>query len=85
LELEKRKLDPPPPPPPPKPHPKPKAPAVVWPRKHQVRPGDTLRSIAQYYYGDAAQWEQIYDANRDKVERGLPREGVVMSIPAPRP
>ena len=53
------------------------------PRRHQVRPGDTLRSIAEYYYHDAGLWEQIYEANRDKVDRGLPREGSVLSIPEP--
>jgi nucleoid-associated protein YgaU len=56
---------------------------VVWPRQHQVKPGDTLRSIAEYYYHDAGLWEQIYEANRDKVERGLPREGAVLTIPQP--
>lgn len=83
LELEQRKLSPPPPPPKPKPKPKPAPPAVVWPRRHQVGPTDTLRSIAEYYYHDAGLWEQIYEANRDKVDRGLPREGAVLSIPEP--
>ena len=32
-----------------------------------VQPGDTLRSIAQEQYGDASQWPQIYDANRDVI------------------
>jgi len=83
LELEKRKLAPPPPPKPkPKPKPRP-APAPVWPRRHQVRPGDTLRSVAESYYKDASLWEQIYEANRDKIERGLPREGAVLTIPEP--
>lgn len=83
LELEKRRLAPPPPPPPPKPKPKPKKPEIVWPRRHQVKPGDTLRSIADTYYGDAGLWERIYEANRDKIERGLPREGSVLSVPEP--
>jgi nucleoid-associated protein YgaU len=82
LELEKRKLAPPPPPKR-KPKPKPAPPAVVWPRQHRVQPGDTLRSIAEYYYRDAGLWEQIYEANRDKIDRGLPREGEVLSIPEP--
>jgi nucleoid-associated protein YgaU len=32
-----------------------------------VQAGDTLRSIAQQAYGDAAQWPRIYDANRDTI------------------
>jgi nucleoid-associated protein YgaU len=42
-----------------------------------------LRTIAKQYYGDANQWERIYDANRAKVERGLPAEGATLVIPAP--
>ncbi|MDD5656391.1 MAG: hypothetical protein PHF00_03955 [Elusimicrobia bacterium] len=83
LSLEKRKLLPPPAPKRAPAKPKP-APVVVWPRYRQVRPGDTLRSIAQEFYRDAARWELIYEANRDKVERGLPRTGAVLEIPDPR-
>ncbi len=60
---------------------KPKLPA--WPKKHTVAAGDTLRTIAARYYGDANQWERIYDANRAKVERGLPAEGATLLIPEP--
>ncbi|TPW19574.1 MAG: hypothetical protein FD126_2557 [Elusimicrobia bacterium] len=49
-----------------------------------MRPGDTLRRLADLYYGDGSLWEQIYDANADKVERGLPVEGTTLLIPAPR-
>ncbi len=62
----------------------PKKPAPSWPRRHVVQPGETLRSLAKKYYGDANLWEQIYDANRDKVERGLPQEGAEFVIPAPK-
>jgi nucleoid-associated protein YgaU len=34
---------------------------------YTVEPGDTLRSIAQQVYGDAAQWPRIYDANRETI------------------
>jgi nucleoid-associated protein YgaU len=84
LSMEKRKFLPAPPPPPkPKPRPKPE-PLVIWPRRHQVRPGQTLRSIAEEYYHDSSQWERIYDANRENIERGLPKEGAVLTIPDPR-
>jgi hypothetical protein len=34
---------------------------------YTVEPGDTLRSIAQQVYGDAAQWPRIYEANRESI------------------
>lgn len=54
-----------------------------YPRRHRVRPGDTLRKLADRYYGDPTLWERIYNANPAKVERGLPVEGAVLVIPAP--
>jgi nucleoid-associated protein YgaU len=35
--------------------------------EYVVEPGDTLRSIAERVYGDAAQWSRIYDANRTTI------------------
>ncbi len=55
----------------------------AWPKRHVVKAGDTLRTMAKEYYGDPNQWEKIYDANREKVERGLPAEGATLVIPAP--
>ena len=65
--------------------PKPRAKVLPpsWPKRHTVVAGDTLRTIAKQYYGDANQWERIYDANRAKVERGLPAEGAMLIIPRP--
>ena len=54
-----------------------------WPKRHVVKAGETLRTMAKEYYGDPNQWEKIYDANREKVERGLPAEGATLIIPAP--
>lgn len=34
---------------------------------HEVRGGDNLHQIAGYYYGDARQWDRIWQANRDQV------------------
>lgn len=67
----------------PKPRPRPKPPA--WPKRHTVEAGDTLRSLAGKYYGDPNLWEKIYDANPDAVDRGLPIEGAVLTIPPPKP
>jgi nucleoid-associated protein YgaU len=32
---------------------------------YTVVAGDTLRSIAQRFYGDESQWPRIFDENRD--------------------
>jgi nucleoid-associated protein YgaU len=40
---------------------------VAGSSQYVVKPGDTLRSIAQDQYGDASQWPRIYDANRDVI------------------
>ena len=77
---EPKAVEPPPKPAPPRP--KVQA-APAFPRTHLVKSGETLRSIAKEYYGDPGLWEKIYEANPDKVERGLPVEGKVMTIPAP--
>lgn len=67
-----------------RPKPKRRGPAPVrFPRRHRVRPGDTLRKISQKYYGKSTLWELIYEANPDKVERGLPVEGAILIIPKP--
>lgn len=67
-------------PPPPRPKPPPPSP---WPKRHAVKEGDTLRGLAERYYRDPARWEPIYEANRDKVDRGLPRAGETLLIPEP--
>jgi nucleoid-associated protein YgaU len=35
--------------------------------EYVVQPGDTLRSIALEQYGDAEQWQRIYQANRAAI------------------
>jgi LysM repeat protein len=56
----------------------PKKPAVT---RHTVQAGESLPSIAQKYYGDTSQWKKIYDANKDKIERGQVTPGQVLVIP----
>ena len=46
-----------------------------------VQEGDTLRTISQKIYGNPGQWKEIYQANRDKVERGWVEPGEVLVIP----
>jgi LysM repeat protein len=50
-------------------------------RTHLVSPGDTLQSLAQQYYGDPNQWKKIFNANPDKIDRGLPKPGSKLVIP----
>lgn len=40
------------------------------PRLYEVKPGDTLRSIALEVYGDAEKWIDLYQANDDRIQRG---------------
>lgn len=48
----------------------PKAPAAENPytQHHVVVKGDTLSKIAQQYYGDAALYPKIFEANRDVLK-----------------
>jgi nucleoid-associated protein YgaU len=34
---------------------------------HKVKPNDSLFKISRKYYGDAAEWHKIYEANRDEM------------------
>lgn len=43
--------------------------ATTAPRVHVVRKGETLSDIAKLYYGSAARWRPILDANSDKLSR----------------
>lgn len=49
---------------------------------HQVMPGDDLRLIAGYYFGDTRQWERIWQANKDQVrDPNRIQEGALLRIP----
>ena len=59
------------------------APAVTaGPRKHLVRPGDTLSKLAQQYYNNRAKWRDIFAANRNvmKSESDM-KVGTELKIP----
>ena len=57
---------------------------VSWPQYNKVQSGQTLRNLAQKYYGDPNKWQLIFNANPGKIERGQPRVGEELIIPAPR-
>jgi nucleoid-associated protein YgaU len=53
--------------------------------QYVVQPGDTLRSIADQEYGDAALWPRIYQANRDVIGADPDNlvAGTTLQIPPP--
>jgi resuscitation-promoting factor RpfA len=59
--------------------------AVSSSSTYVVKPGDTLRSIAEQEYGDASLWPKIYQANRDVIgaDPDALVAGTTLQIPAP--
>jgi LysM domain len=50
--------------------------------RHEVAPGDSLRLIAGYYYGDTRQWTRIWTVNRNQLRNPNRLErGSVLVIP----
>lgn len=57
-------------------------PPVVSQQTHTVASGDTLSSISRKYYGTEAKWQQILDANKDKISSpSALKIGTVLTIP----
>jgi LysM repeat protein len=51
-------------------------------RSYTVRPGDTLSSIAQRFYGNPADWRWLYQVNRSVVrDPNVIRPGEVLNVP----
>ncbi len=50
-------------------------------RMHTVVVGDNLQSLAEKYYGDKSMWVKLYDANKDKLEKGTLEAGQTILIP----
>ena len=51
-------------------------------RTHVVVAGDSLSRISQRYYGTAARWQEIYNANAEKLgPNGTLRIGTELRIP----
>lgn len=38
------------------------------PRDYVIQSGDSLSKIAQRFYGNASDWQKIYNANKDKIK-----------------
>jgi len=56
---------------------------AAGPRRHTVKRGETLRSIARQYYGSEKEWTRILEANRGRISDDPKRLkiGVVLVIP----
>ena len=55
-------------------------------RHYTVRPGDTLSSIAQRFYGSTADWRLLYEANRSVIKNpDVIFPGEVLSVPSGSP
>lgn len=51
-------------------------------RTYTVKAGDSLSRIAQQEYGDASQWQRIYEANRSTISNpDLIHPGQVLHLP----
>jgi nucleoid-associated protein YgaU len=37
-------------------------------RDYTIKSGDSLSKIAKQFYGNAADWQKIYNANKDKIK-----------------
>ena len=51
--------------------------------RYTVKPGDNLTRIAERFYGDADQWDIIYNHNRDAIgpDPGRLKAGMTLDIP----
>lgn len=52
-------------------------------RTYTVVGGDSLSKIAKHFYGDANQWQRIFEANGDKIKNpDMIHPGQILTIPA---
>jgi LysM repeat protein len=54
-----------------------------FPIAHKVLEGETLISISKKYYNNEKEWKKIYEANKDKIIKGVPIVGEILIIPQP--
>ena len=54
---------------------------AVTVRRYTVKEGDTLISLSKEFYGDERKWVIIYEANKDRIEKGVLRPGQVLAVP----
>lgn len=65
--------------------PRPSAPAVTVLASrggtHRVARGETLADVAALYYRDRTRWVDVYEANRDMIDKGSLEPGQILAIP----
>ena len=47
---------------------RPSQPTATPARDYTIRSGDSLSKIAKEFYGNAADWQKIYQANKDTIK-----------------
>ena len=47
---------------------RPAQPSAQPTRDYTVKSGDSLSKIAKQFYGNAGEWDKIYQANKDKIK-----------------
>ena len=47
---------------------RPSQPSAAPARDYTIRSGDSLSKIAKEFYGNAADWQKIYQANKDTIK-----------------
>jgi len=58
------------------------APSGQGGRTYTIKKGDSLSKIAKQFYGDAKQWNKIFEANKDAIKNpDLIFPGQVIKIP----
>ena len=60
-----------------------KAEAAPAPVEYTIAPGDSLSKIAQKFYGSGANWQVLYEANKDTIGNNpaFIKPGQVLTIP----
>jgi hypothetical protein len=48
---------------------------------HLVKKGETLKGIAEKYYGDRSKWKLIYEENKEIINKGKLKAGMILKLP----
>jgi len=51
------------------------------PFNYQVQYGETLPALAERFYKNRKFWVELYNANRDRIDKGILNEGQIIHVP----